>query len=492
MGNGAKITIIIAALLTLVFAIKPYYGGEVVIRLNEPPNFVYTPSDYSNLVFYSLLYENLFYMAEDGDVYSNLFRDFRYDAAERTLVMELKKNISFSNGDPIEADNIKFSIRLFMEMKIKTAAKLRGIVKSITTGGHKVMVELLYDTPDIAGLLSAPELVLLSGTGGSFSGMFYPVEWEKGSYIKLRPNLYYPGGRTYLDGVKVIFYDYMYPDLFLSQPGNTVAGFRETPAGVYQNVYLGFPGQKVSTNKRLALYSALRDFAAQKELTHLNALTSDDESPVTLNIKQFPSWKIRALLKRSPMKLYILSSLKDMEEELRLYLSGKGIRRLETIFLSDNRLADFMEHTPVDYLVLVKVFNKRTPIDEKIATIIREMSFARFDAGYLKMLSELEEVKLLKDDELLIDQVSRIIEKIVNDGFLLPLFQRRFSLYSRNNVAGLALDYYGRPLFRKMRLAGKSAATVPAPPAAPAPADMETTEGDQEEGGTENNQTKRG
>jgi MarR-like DNA-binding transcriptional regulator SgrR of sgrS sRNA len=98
------------------------------------------------------------------------------------------------------------------------------------------------------------------------------------------------------------------------------------------------------------------------------------------------------------------------------------------------------------------VFNKRTPIEEKIKRIVKEMSFSRFDETYLKLLNELEEVTFLKNEELLLDQVSKLIEKIVNDGFLLPLYQKRFSFYVRKGVKGIKIDYYGRPLFHRMQL----------------------------------------
>ncbi len=129
----------------------------------------------------------------------------------------------------------------------------------------------------------------------------------------------------------------------------------------------------------------------------------------------------------------------------------KGLR-LETIYLSDNELTHFMDNIQINYLLMVKVFNKRIPIDEKIKKIIREMSFTRFNETYLKLLNELEEVKFLKNEELLIDQVSKIIEKIVNDGFLLPLYQNRYSLYVKKKVKGIEVDYYGRPLFQRMRM----------------------------------------
>lgn len=451
MRNGAKLTIIIAALVTMIFAIKPHYGGEVTIRLNEPANFVFTPSDYSNLVFYSLLYENLFYLKDNGEIFSNIFRYYKYDKTGQTLVLELKKNLSFSNGDPIETKNVKLSLKLFLDMKRETSLRLGRIVKNIRTEGNRIIIELMYDNPDIISWLTTPELVLLSGTDGIFSGMFYPVEWGENRYIKLAPNKYYPGGRTYLDAVKVVFYDYYYPDIFLSKPGLIESGFREFNAGVYQNIYLSFPHGKVGTNTRIALYSLLREFAKSIEATPLNVLTSDEESPVTLNIKSFSGWKIRSILRRSRITLYILSSLKEIEERLAEFLTGKRLR-LETIYLSDNELNHFMNSIRINYLIMVKVFNKRMPIDEKIKKIIREMSFTRFNETYLKLLNQLDEIKFLKNEELLIDQVSKLIEKIVKDGFLLPLYQNRYSLYIKKQVKGVEMDYYGRPLFHRMRL----------------------------------------
>ena len=451
MRNRAKLTIIIAALVTMIFAIKPYYGGEVTIRLNEPANFVFTPSDYSNLVFYSLLYENFFYLKDNGEIFSNIFRYFKYDKTGQTLVLELKKNLSFSNGDPIETKNVKLSLKLFLDMKLETSLRLGRIVKNIRTEGNRLIIELMYDNPGIISWLTTPELVLLSGTDGIFSGMFYPVEWGENRYIKLAPNKYYPGGRTYLDAVKVVFYDYYYPDIFLSKPGLIESGFREFNAGVYQNIYLSFPHGKVGTNTRIALYSLLREFAKSIEAAPLNVLTSDEESPVTLNIKNFSGWKIRSILRRSRITLYILSSLKEIEERLAEFLTRKRLR-LETIYLSDNELNHFMNNIRINYLLMVKVFNKRMPIDEKIKKIIREMSFTRFNETYLKLLNQLDEIKFLKNEELLLDQVSKLIEKIVKDGFLLPLYQNRYSLYIKKKVKGVEMDYYGRPLFHRMRM----------------------------------------
>lgn len=453
MSTGIKIIIIAIALSVLISAVKPYYGGEVSIRLNEPTNFSYTPSDYSNLVFYSLLYENLFYLKNNGELFSNIFSNYKYEAAERTLVLDLKENLSFSNGDPVRVESIKLSLDLFLDLKIENALKLRRIIKSIEIkpGENRILVRLLYDHPGIVSLLSVPELVLMSGGRGVFSGMFYPVEWEQNRFLRLVPNIYNPGGRTYLDSVKLVFYDYQYPDIFLAKPGLTNETFTEFNAGIYQNIYLGFPAGKMSPNIQIALYSLLREFAGVIDMEPLNVLTADDESPVTLKIKTFSDRDARSILRRSRVKLYILSSLKDIEGKFEEFLKQKDVQ-LETIYLNDNTLANFMDSAQVNYLLLVKVFNKRVPPEEKIKRIINEMSFSRFDETYLKLVNELEEVTSLKNEELLMDQVSRLIEKIVNDGLLLPLFQKRYSLYVKKYLKDIEMDYYGRPLFQRMQI----------------------------------------
>jgi MarR-like DNA-binding transcriptional regulator SgrR of sgrS sRNA len=452
MNNKVKIFIVLCASLLMIFSIKPYYGGEITIRLNEPSSYTFSPYDYSNLIFYSLLYENFFYLKTNGEIFSNIFSYYKYNRSDQTFICHLKNNISFSNGNPITIGNVKLSLKLFMGMKLESAIKLRRNIKTIRSEKNKLYIELLYDNPDITGLLTAPELVVLSGSNQVFSGMFYPSQWEKNRHIKLKANKYYPGGRTYLNSINVIFYDFYYPDIFLSTPGLTEKNFQELNAGIYQNVYLGFPDSRVSTNTRIALYTLLKNFLESIRMAPLSVLTSPEESPVTLSIKKMSNRRIISILRHSSIKLYILSSLKtEIEEKFNEYISRKRIR-LEPIYLSDNELTNFLNNTSIKYLMMVKVFNKSLPIEEKIKKIIKEMSFSRYNAIYLKMLNELEEVKFLKNEELLLDQVSKLIEKIVNDGFLLPLAQKRFSLYVKDTVTGIELDHYGRPLFQKIKI----------------------------------------
>lgn len=452
MSNLTRFAVIILA-ICFIFAIKPYYGGEISVRLNEPTDFSFAPSSYSNLVFYSLIYENLFYLKQDGDIETHLFEEYRYDPAARILELRLKDNICFSNGKSITAKHIKLSIDLFLDLNLGTSQKLRQVIKNVRVEGRRALIELIYDDPNFVSALTSPELVLVSSSDQVFSGVFYPEEWVKGQYVILKPNPFYPGGRSYLDSLRVVFYDYYYPDVFLSSPGLSDEKFAELNAGVYQNIYLVFPEGKVGSNTRFALHSLLKDFFKSENpqnLVDLKSLTSNEESPISLGIQKFSQSRVRSILRYSRIKLYIPSSLNYLEESLMKFLQKRRLS-IEIIYVSDNQLVNFMNSTSVKYLLLSRTFNRRVPIAEKIKIILKEMSFARFDESHLKLLNQLDEVSNLKNEELLMDLVAKIVGKVINDGYLLPLCQRRFSLYIKKHLKGIELDYYGKPLFHKVR-----------------------------------------
>jgi len=452
VSNRTRLALVLLA-VSFIFAIKPYYGGEIRVRLNEPADFSFAPSSYSNLVFYSLIYENLFYLKPDGDIETHLFEEYRYDRTTRILELRLKDNICLSNGKSITAKHIKLSIDLFLDLNLGTSRKLRQVIKNIRVEGSRVLIELIHDDPDIVSALTLPELVLASGSDQVFSGIFYPEEWVKGQYIILKPNPFYPGGRSYLDSLRVVFYDYYYPDVFLSSPGLKNEKFVELNAGVYQNIYLVFPEGKVGSNTRVALHSLLKDFFKSENpqnLVELKALTSEEESPTSLEIQQFSQSRVWSILRYSQIKLYIPSSLNYLEAPLMKFLEKRRLS-IEIIYVSDNQLVNFMNSTSVKYLLMSRTFNRRVPIAEKIKIILKEMSFTRFDESHLKLLNQLDEVDNLKNEELLMDLAARIEGIIINDGYLLPLCQRRFSLYIKTDLKGIELDYYGKPLFHKVR-----------------------------------------
>ena len=457
MSRGKLLPMSLALLLAAFLApllrgaIKPYYGGELTIRLNEPASFHLNTASYSNLIFYSLIYENFFFLRKDGEIASNVFADYRYDPAVRTLYLTLKDNLCFSNGKPLTAKNIQVSLKMFMGADLFAASKLNKAVKSVRVDENQVAIELLADNPDIVSLLTAPELVVLAEDEQSFSGLFYPQEWEKSNHLTLKANPFYAGGRTYLDSVRVTFTDTPAPDLFLSGPGQFKDNFLEFDSGIYQNIYLCFLQSDVGQNTKIALYTLLKRFneSTGTRYSELNTLTSEEESPVSIRIKTFSQQKTASILKYSEIKLYVLASLANLEKDLAAFLKESNLK-IETLFIDDSQLMAFLDSAAVQYILIDKIFQKKAPAEEKISRILKESSFNRFNAAYLRMLSELDEARFSNSQEMLIEQIARISEAIVNDGFIFPLFQKRYSLYVRKSWPALEIDYYGRPLLQKV------------------------------------------
>jgi MarR-like DNA-binding transcriptional regulator SgrR of sgrS sRNA len=397
-----------------------------------------------------LIYENFFYLKKDGEIFSNIFQDYRYEPIGKTLTLTVKENLSFSNGKPLTSRNILVSLKIFLDSDLFAASKLSKIIKNMRASDNQVVIELLADTADILNLLTVPELVVLAENEQSFSGPFYPQEWEKNSHIVLKANPFYSGGRTYLDAARITFAETPSPDLFLANPNQFKENFQEADSGIYQNIYLCFLQTDIGQNTKISLYTLMKRFneATGFKYKELRSLTAEEESPVSINIKTLTQQKITSILKYADIKLYILSSLSNLEKDLTAFINSSNLK-IETLFIDDSQLMTFLNTAAVKYILIDKIFQKKIPAEEKISRILKESSFNQFNARYLRMLSELDEVKYSNSQELLMEQIARISEAIINDGFIFPLFQRNYSLYIRKSCQAVEIDFYGRPLLQK-------------------------------------------
>ncbi len=453
MLNRIKIFLLIFCSMFLNAGIKTKYGGNIIIRLNEPSSFNYSSSNYSNSIFFSLIYDNFFYLNSDGILSSNLFSSYDYDRNEKKITLNLKPYLSFSDGTRITPENLKFSIKVFLTKEMTTSKKLRRAINSFKIENNSMIITLNYDIPDVLQLLSVPELVLLSMNEKSFSGIFVPDQWESKKFIKLIPNKFYPGGRSYLDYIKIIFYDYYYPDIFLSGRNMKINNYNEFNAGIYQNFYLLFPYGSVGKNSKVALYSLFKIFFSKYNYSELNSLTSTEESPVAINITKFSLRKIRSILKYSRMIIYMTSSLKRYEKDLLDFFNKYKRLNITFNFIEGNKLKDFIKSNhSVKFLIGEKFFKKKTNIVDKLQRILDELSFTRLNEKYLNIMKELEEIKYLKNEELLMKQYSEYVTSIISDGLIFPLYHEKFSIYLKKNILNVKLDYYGRPLFNRVRV----------------------------------------
>jgi len=451
LNKAIKVLLILVSIF-MMFSVKVKYGGKLSILLNEPVDFTYSTTNYSDTIFYSFIHENLFYMKMEGTVYSNVFKHYSFNKDKNVVTLEVKGNLSFSNGSPINGKSVHYSLKVFFNKENSIAKRISRSIKKIETSGNKVFVYFNYEIENIFQLLAVPELVLLSMNENAFSGLFVPDEWEKKKYIKLIPNRYYCGGLTYLDYVRIIFRNEDKPDMFLAEPNLKFTNHKELESGIYQNIYLTFPMGKIGKNTKIALYSFLKIFFNKYKLDNISSLTSDKESPISVNIKQFPMRKIKSILRNSQFQIYINSSLKKYEDKLNEFIR-KTYLKMSIVFIKNSQLREFTQGgTKIKFYLTEKMFTKKTAIEDKIKKIIFELTFSRFNEKYLQVVNELDEIKYLKNNELMMDKIASVVETLINKEFILPIKQKKFSLYYKDKFANLFIDYFGRPVFHKIRL----------------------------------------
>ncbi len=432
--------------VVLIAAIKPRFGGEVTLRLNEPASTDPSPSGYSGAIFTSLLYENFFFFNEQGEVDTHLFHTTDYNPQTRTLSLRVRENLSFSDGSPLTSRQVAQSLKVFLGQDLLTSSRLNRLIRGVRAEADTVKIELIQDTPTILEMLAAPELVVVSDQGRSFSGPFAPGEWVKGQSFQLKANPFHPGGRPFLDSVRLLFTDDPPADIFLATPGKKGGKTLEMDAGVYQSAYLVFPQPGTTTNTQVALTSFLRQFFTTlgPSFRPLDSLISDAESPVIIRVKTFPEAKMKSLLRYADIKLYALVSLRELEEPFRKYCEAQRVK-IELLFVEPAQLTNIIKTSGVRFLMIDKTWQRKTPVAEKVARVIRETTFTQFDEKYLRLLNELDETARMGDEKFVMEQVARVMTQVVEDGFILPVFQRNYSLYIREGVSGITLDPLGRP-----------------------------------------------
>lgn len=454
--KSVKIILLLGLSLLCMFSIKNKYGGEVSIYLNEPYSLNYINDDFSSMIFYSFIYENFFFIKKNGETFSNIFKYYLYEPRQNRVELRLKENLSFSIGDPITTQSISYSINEFVKLETSESKELSKVLKGIRTNGQIVTLILNYEYKDIITLLSSPQLVLLSKKSGNFSGAFTPFKWKKGKNIILKANKYYSGGRSYIDSIKVVFdIKGEYPDVFLSTRTGMGGKFEKEKCGIYENSYLIFPDPKTRLNTKRALYSILKDFAREQSLKSLDVLTSDEESPVVIDIKKMSLRQAKRTILYSKVNMFFFPSLKEYQSNFNEYLESRKIG-IKPFFLDSKMKRGNLNDENSKYIVLQKSFLKVTPLKAKIKRIISEMLFSRYNEQFMLKTKELDELQFLNKRELLMDKIAALISELVNKGILYPLFQKEYYLYYDKKLSGFKLDYYGKPLFSELRYSFKA------------------------------------
>lgn len=196
----------------------PVAGGALKIaRSSDAISMDSTSASFENysIEVYQNIGESLFTVTDDGKgVKPWLASGYKVSDDHLTYTISLRKGVKFSDGKPVTAQDVKFSI----DQDTKTADTGWGFInaaidKVTVVDSGTVTVGLKYPwAPILADLSLFSNAIIPDNYGGKTPAQFFdaPVgtgpfkwsEWKKGQYLKLvkNPN-YWQAGKPLLDSV---------------------------------------------------------------------------------------------------------------------------------------------------------------------------------------------------------------------------------------------------------------------------------------------------
>ncbi len=197
---------------------KPASGGNLVIARAADASSLNNTTVFDNNSIFVLqqIMEPLFTVSNDGKTVKPwLARSYSVSSDKLTYTIKLRKGVDFSNGTPMTAADVKFSI----DQDTKTGSDGWGYINSAikevkALDRSTVEIDLKYAwAPILADLSLFSNAIVPNNYGGESQESFYqhPVgtgpfkwdEWKKGQYLKLTKNTHYwQKGKPYLDSVR--------------------------------------------------------------------------------------------------------------------------------------------------------------------------------------------------------------------------------------------------------------------------------------------------
>jgi peptide/nickel transport system substrate-binding protein len=195
----------------------PKRGSTLIIARAEDVGGLdpHKQSTSSSLRAVELLYDTLFAFDKDLKIVPNLAEAWKWSEDGKTLTTTLRKNVKFHNGDPLTADDVKYSFERILDDKTFAAARafFTDIDKTEATDANTVTFRFKRANATILAAMAQPNAVIVSRKfvtgGGSFNkesagtGPFKLVRWDPGRTLTLAANKdFWSPGLPRLDGVE--------------------------------------------------------------------------------------------------------------------------------------------------------------------------------------------------------------------------------------------------------------------------------------------------
>jgi peptide/nickel transport system substrate-binding protein len=209
---------------------KPVYGGSLTIaQAVEPPGLdpASNPSTAIPRVVYSNVLEGLLKIDRTGKIISALAREFKISQDGKEYTFFLKKGVTFHDGKPFDAEDVKFTFERLMDPKTGVVHpeyyKEIDLVEAVDSYTVKIKLKnvnsmFLFNLARGDSVIVNKQAADKLKTEPIGTGPFRLVEWVRGDHITLAKfGGYYGKGIPYLE--KVTF-------KFIGDPSAQIASLR--------------------------------------------------------------------------------------------------------------------------------------------------------------------------------------------------------------------------------------------------------------------------
>jgi len=152
------------------------------------------------------------------DVEPDLAESWTISDGGRVYTFHLRAGLRFSDGSPLKASDVKFSLERLRDRQDSVMAGMFSVIEGIAIPDDRTVVITLRhpSAPFLAALAMFSAAILpeaaVKAAGEGFgnapvgSGAFMLDEWQRGQYLRLKKNPYYwEANRVKLDGVEWVY-----------------------------------------------------------------------------------------------------------------------------------------------------------------------------------------------------------------------------------------------------------------------------------------------
>jgi peptide/nickel transport system substrate-binding protein len=209
---------------------KPIYGGSLTIAQGvEPPGLDPTTATSAAIprVVYSNVLEGLVKIDRNGKILPTLAKDYKISKDGKEYTFRLKKGVTFHDGKPFDAEDVKFTFERLMDPKTGTAHPeyYKDIDSVQVVDPSTLKIKLKNVNSMFLFNLARPDSIIVNKqavdklkSAPVGTGPFKFVEWIRGDHVTLTKfDGYHKKGIPYLD--KVIF-------KFIGDPSAQIASLK--------------------------------------------------------------------------------------------------------------------------------------------------------------------------------------------------------------------------------------------------------------------------